>query len=60
MMGFGYLLQSKQAAGSEGFPVKPEITFCLVVHEEPLKELVLDWHLISGAVGKDVFMAYIV
>lgn len=49
-----------QASGSEEFPLKPEITFCLVVHEKPLKELMLDGHLISGAVGKDIFMAYIV
>lgn len=40
--------------------MQPEFTFCLVIHEEPLKELMLDGHLISGAVGKDVFMAYIV
>lgn len=49
-----------QASASEKFPLKPEITFRLVVHEKPLKELMLDGHLISGAVGKNIFMAYVV
>lgn len=41
-------------------PQRTGITFCLVVHEKPLKELVLDGHLIGGTVGKDIFMAYVV
>lgn len=49
-----------QASGSKELPLKAEITFCLVVHEKPLKELMLDGHLISGTVGEDIFMAYVV
>lgn len=49
-----------RASPSEKFPLKAEFTFRLVVHEKPLKELMLDGHLISGAVGKNIFVAYVV
>lgn len=35
-------------------------TFGRVVHEEALKQLVLDGSLLSGVVGQDVFMAHVV
>lgn len=35
-------------------------TFGRVVHEEALKQLVLDGSLLSRVIGQDVFMAHIV
>lgn len=35
-------------------------TFCWVVHEEALKQFMLNWDLLRRVIGKDVFMAHIV